>query len=127
MATIQLNGKEYELHFKNRELDLLEETTGQSMEQFFGEELASGKVKPMYTLLLILLKRHADFALMPREAFLDILDDAFESGLEFEQIGEAINATVEKSVFMKQAQAKLQAQELAKVANKPKAKPKAVK
>ncbi|WP_029333042.1 MULTISPECIES: hypothetical protein [Exiguobacterium] len=127
MATIQLNGKEYELHFKNRELDLLEETTGQSMEQFFGEELASGKVKPMYTLLLILLKRHADFALMPREAFLDILDDAFESGLEFEQIGEAINATVEKSVFMKQAQAKLQAQELAKVASKPKAKPKAVK
>lgn len=125
MATIKLNGKEYELNFKNRELDVLEDTTGKSMEQFFGEDLASGKIQPMYTLLLIMLRRHDDFKHMPREDFLDQLDEAFEAGLEFEGMAEAINKAVEQSVFMKQGKAKLEAQELAKAANK--RKPKAVK
>lgn len=127
MATITLNGKEYELHFKNRELDVLEDTTGKSMEQFFGEDLASGQIKPMYTLLLIMLRRHDDFAHITRGDFLDQLDDAMEEGLEFEGIAEAVNQAVEKSVFMKQGKAKLEAQELAKVANKPKQRAKATK
>lgn len=106
MAHIKLNGKEYELQFKNRELRQLEERTGKSMESFFGEEMASGKIGPMYTLLLIMLKRHDDFKHVDEDDFMDVLDDEMEKDLTFEHLGEALQKAVEASVFMKQAQAK---------------------
>lgn len=105
MAHIKLQGNEYELHLKNRELKHLEERTGKSMEAFFGEDMAGGKIGPMYTLLLVMLKRHADFALMTEDDFMDVLDDEMENGLSFEDIGTALQKAVEGSVFMRQAQA----------------------
>lgn len=106
MAQLTLNGKEYQLNFKNRELKQLEERTGKSMESFFSEEMASGKIGPMYTLLLLMLKRHDDFEHMTEDDFMDVLDDAMDDGLSFEDLGNALQQAVEGSVFMKQAQAK---------------------
>ena len=106
MAHIKLNGKEYALHFKNREVAELEERTGKSMETYFGEDMASGKITPMYTLLLVMLKRHEEFEHMTKDEFMDFLDDEMENGLEFQTIGNTLTQAVENSVFMKQAQAK---------------------
>lgn len=115
MAYIKLNDKEYELHFKNRELKQLEERTGLGMEAFF-KQLDGGKITPMYTLLLVMLKRHDDFKHLGEDAFMDLLDDEMEKELDFETLGEVLKAVVEESVFMKQKQAQMKAKALKKVA-----------
>ena len=130
MATIKLNGKEYELNFKNREIDALEEATGKSLESFFQDDLTNGATRPFHTILLIMLRRHDDFKYVTREEYLDVIDEAMEDGLDLEAIAKAVTETVEKSSFMKQAQEKqkaLEAKKLAEVANKPKARTKAAK
>ena len=103
MAYIKLNDKEYELHFKNRELKQLEERTGLGMEAFF-KQLDGGKITPMYTLLFVMLKRHKDFAHLTEDSFLDLLDDEMEKELDFETLGNILKEVVEDSVFMKQKQ-----------------------
>lgn len=103
MAYITLDGKEYELHFKNRELRELEERTGMGMQEFF-TQLDGGKITPMYTLLFVMLKRHDEFKPLTEDGFMDLLDDEMEKELDFEQLGEILKDVVENSVFMKQAQ-----------------------
>lgn len=102
MNYITLNGKEYELHFKNREMDDLEERTGKGLVDFF-KEFETGKMRPFYDMLFVMLKRHDDFKHMPREEFLDYLDDALENGLSFQDLAEVIKTAAENSPLLKQA------------------------
>lgn len=115
MAQITLNSKEYDLHFKNRELKRLEEQTGLGMKEFF-EQLDGGKITPMYTLLLVMLKRHDDFKHMTEDGFMDVLDDEMDKDLTFDMLGDVLKEVVEDSVFMKQQRAELQKAKLEKVA-----------
>lgn len=102
MNYITLNGKEYELHFKNREMDDLEERTGKGLVDFF-KEFETGKMRPFYDMLFVMLKRHDDFKHMPREEFLDYLDEALENGLSFQDLAEVIKTAAESSPLLKQA------------------------
>lgn len=102
MNYITLNGKEYELHFKNREMDDLEERTGKGLVEFF-KEFETGKMRPFYDMLFVMLKRHDDFKHMPRDEFLDYLDDALENGLSFQDLAEVIKTAAENSPLLKQA------------------------
>ena len=119
MNYITLNGKEYELHFKNREMDDLEARTGKGLIEFF-KEFETGKMRPFYDMLFVMLKRHDDFKHMPREEFLDYLDDALENGLSFEELAEVIKTAAENSPLLKQALASEQKQQLEKTVKKTK-------
>ncbi len=105
MAFIKLNGKEYELKFTYKSLNALEKYYNKGVFKVFQEE-SLDKLETINVFLWACLKREKDFKNKTVDQFVDMLDEALESGeLTLDALTKALEQAFNESTILKSAQA----------------------
>jgi hypothetical protein len=101
MATLKLNGKEYEVKFTYMAILKLEQHYGKGIGKIF-KEIDMENLNTLNTFLWACLKRHSDFNKAGVDDIALLLDEAFEDEeLTLDELGKAIEEAVNNSVLVK--------------------------